>query len=274
MKIVAVSLADEIDVKKFSTEVLGKRFIGRWEEPLELEYGSSKIFLYQFGSFVITNPKNNYINELIEKIRPYAVGEIRTITDEYEVVKVDNIRRLKEILKEEGIEHERNKRVYVTDKRCIIFSRKIEHDVLEVISFVLAQSVSLERAERKVDESLDMSMNIVEKFSKRPFFFNTRNVIKSLIRVMELRYEVLSNLMILEKPEIVWEDAELEYLYTELRYVFDIDERFGDIDKKLSHVYEISTIISDLISASRENFLEIMIITLILIEIIFAILGI
>ena len=274
MKIVAANIADEIDVKKFSAENLNKKFIGRWEEPLVFEYGSSKVFLYQFGAFIAVNPKEDYIEEIAEKLKPYCSGEFRLITDEYEIVKVDNLRKLRDILRKEGIDYDAGKKVYAMDERCIVASRTISEDILRVISFVLAQSISLERIERKADECLDMTMSIVEKFGKKIFLFNARGVVKSLIRMIELRYEVLSNLMILEKPEMVWEDADLEELYDDLRYIFDIDERFRDVDKKLSHVYEISSIISDLISASRENFLEFLIVVLILVEILFAIFGI
>ena len=73
--------------------------------------------------------------------------------------------------------------------------------------------------------------------------------------------------MILEKPEIVWEEPELDALYEELRIVFEIDERFRALDKKLEDILEMGRVISDLASASRELILETLILLFIVIEI-------
>jgi len=143
--------------------------------------------------------------------------------------------------------------------------------LLAVISFVLAQSVALEKIEEKADACLETAMSITNSFERKGLFLHIKKIVKSLIEIVRVRHDVLSNLMILEKPEMVWDDPQLDEIFEEMRDIFEIEERFEAVDKKLNDSFEMASFISDLLAIERENVLEILIIVLIAIEILLGI---
>jgi len=268
--IVAYNVGREIDVKKFSREYLKHRTRISWEEPLLFYHQDREVYIYSFGSFVVVNPYKGIFQEIYRVLEKYVKNPLKPYTERYEIIVVQDKKELKEILGElkNKMRELENKRIIVTDSACILKGVRLNRDVTKIVTFTLAQSLALERIEKDVDAALDKAQNILERFEKSRVLFRIKPAVKSLISVLRTRFDAISDVMVLEKPEILWEEPELDVLYEELRDIFEIDERFRAVDKKLEDILEMGQIISDLASASRELLLESLIILLIIVEII------
>ncbi len=267
--IIAYNIGREIDVKRFSREYMKRRVRLAWEEPLYFSYQGKEVFIYSFGSFVVMNPYRGFFQEIYGILKEYVRDPLKPYTEKYEVIVLEDKEELKSLLDEtiENFDEVKDKRIIVTDSACILNETPLTREIIKIIAFTLAQSLALERIERDVDAALEKAQKILGQFEKSVFFFRVKPAVKSLISVLRARFDALSDVMILEKPEIVWEEPELDALYEELRTVFEMDDRFRALDKKLDDILEMGRVISDLASTSRELILESLILLFIVIEI-------
>lgn len=216
--------------------------------------------VWAFGSFVAVNPKNGDIEHIAETLKPFTEKYVKPkFVEEYKIIIVDKlpVENEEEFVLEEDV-------CYITPS----LNRKL---VTKLIGFVLAQSVALERIEESVDRMLERALELLNS-THSILRFKVRSTIRELARVMLTRVELYSDLMLLTKPTLAWESEELEKLYDSLREYFEIDDRFEAVDRQLESIQELSSIVADIMLASRETILEILIILLILVELVLGIL--
>jgi len=77
--------------------------------------------------------------------------------------------------------------------------------------------------------------------------------------------------MLLEKPEKVWGEDYLAKVYSQVRDYFEISNSVRVIENKLSYISETSKYVLDILAERRAEFLEIIGILLIIIEMFFEI---
>lgn len=274
-KLVAYNLGREIDTKLLSREKLKRRLRPSWEEPLVLTVAGCQALVYPFGAVVLVNPTPKAVGEACKLVASYVKEPSRPLSEEYEIIVLESSDELREVFAdydEEELAEVEDREIIVTDAACILNGRPLTQDVVKVVGFALAQSVALDRIERYVDRALERAQSILDKFEKGLLLARIKPAVRELIQVMRERFNALSDVMILEKPELVWEDPELDELYEELRRVFEIDDRFRAIDKALEDIMEMGEVVSDLVTASREVLLELLILCLIAVELFIAIL--
>jgi len=274
-KLVAYNLGREIDTKLLSREKLKRRLRPSWEEPLVLTVAGCQALVYPFGAVVLVNPTPKAVGEACKLVASYVKEPSRPLSEEYEIIVLESSDELREVFAdydEEELAEVEDREIIVTDAACILNGRPLTQDVIKVVGFALAQSVALDRIERYVDRALERAQSILDTFEKGLLLARIKPAVRELIQVMRERFNALSDVMILEKPELVWEDPELDELYEELRRVFEIDDRFRAIDKALEDIMEMGEVVSDLVTASREVLLELLILCLIAVELFIAIL--
>ncbi len=271
IEIAAYNVAKEIDLYRLSKRILGKGFRRSWEKPLVIEFKGRTVYFYSFGSFVLIDPYKGMAQDVIDQLRDYVRRLLPPITEKYEIIKCRDTREFEKALKDTGFKQEHKYNLVATERACIVTDDMFNRNTLEIISFVLAQSVALERLERDVDDALEKADRILSVFEKRGALFRVKSTIRELTHVLKIRLEAISDIMVLEKPEITWENPELEELYEQLRSIYEIEERFDNLDRSIEEVLQMGEILSDLVTASRETMLEILIIALIIIEILITI---
>ena len=265
--IASYNIGREINLRALSREYLKRRVRISWEEPLELECDGRQVLVYSFGSFVILDPREDVIRRVLEILRKYTREPLEPCTEEYGLVVANSLRELEGEIGEEELEGIGERGILATDGACIVVGRPLTNDVVKTVAFVLAQSSALDRIERDVDTALDKAQRLLESFERGSLFFRLKPTVRELISVLRTRFNAISDVMVLSKPEIAWEDPELDELYEELRRIFEIDERFEAIDKALGDILEMCQMLSELVSASRETMLEVAILLLIAVEI-------
>lgn len=251
-KFVAVDLGDDIDIKKLMQEKSSHVEYIRWEEPFKFKYSDGMIYVYSFGAVIGINIPTKQFNSLLSELDEYVMGAVKhTSMETLEVIQ--NLEKEKEI---EVFED----KVYVP---------KIDDGTIYTVSFVLAQSVSLHRIEQKTGLLIDE----IEKFlSTGRKVAKGRKSLGLAMKILKTRHEILSDVMILDKPDIAWESELYDQIYQKLARYYELSKRYKNVTTKLDHAFEVVSILLEIHGESKAHFLEWMIILLFVVEIIMTIL--
>ncbi len=164
------------------------------------------------------------------------------------------------------INHSQDRFFNVKDGK-VVFS-KFSLEAIEVLALVLSMSVSLEYFEEQVEKILD-SVNFHQEFLQtRRVKFKTYQMLKIWAQVLEIKRNILNQLYIIDKPDIVWDSPMLKGLYERLVYLYDIQERFEALEYKIDFVNEVVSFVQERLSSRKDHFLERIIILLIAFEIV------
>jgi uncharacterized Rmd1/YagE family protein len=137
-----------------------------------------------------------------------------------------------------------------------------------VVAMTLAQSVAMEYYERIVDGMFLRTDHLVERLEKEGRApLTTRPLHRFIGFAIGTRNEVLSVLHLLDKPDAIWDDADAERIYQELRAEFDLADRFLALELKLRSVQEALELVLDMSRDYRLVVLEITVVLLIVAEI-------
>jgi len=141
---------------------------------------------------------------------------------------------------------------------------------LNVIALAISQSVGLEHYEKRLDILFSQSRRIVE--SIHTFSISRRSHLMQFAKRLALtRHDMVSNLLLLDKPNILWDNEEAESLYTRLAFILELYDRHEIALSKLSQIKEDVMLVMDIINHKKSEFLEWIIIILIGVEIVMGI---
>lgn len=143
---------------------------------------------------------------------------------------------------------------------------------LNIIALAISQSVGLEHYEKRLDTLFTQSRRIVE--SIHTFSITRRSHLMQFAKRLALtRHDMVSNLLLLDKPNILWDDAQAEALYNRLAFVLELYDRHEIALSKLAQIKEDVMLVMDLINHKKSEFLEWIIILLIGVEIVMGLIG-
>lgn len=158
---------------------------------------------------------------------------------------------------------------FVVTNEAIIL-REVSTLNLNVIALAVSQSVGLERYEKRLDTLFSQSRRIVE--SIHTFSIMRRGHLMQFAKRLALtRHDMVSNLLLLDKPNILWDNEEAESLYNRLAFILELRDRHEIALSKLAQIKEDVMLVMDLINHKKSEFLEWIIIVLIGVEIVMGI---
>ena len=158
---------------------------------------------------------------------------------------------------------------FVVANEAIIL-REVSTLNLNVIALAVSQSVGLERYEKRLDTLFSQSRRIVE--SIHTFSIMRRGHLMQFAKRLALtRHDMVSNLLLLDKPNILWDNEEAEALYNRLAFILELRDRHEIALSKLAQIKEDVMLVMDLINHKKSEFLEWIIIVLIGVEIVMGI---
>jgi uncharacterized Rmd1/YagE family protein len=242
-------LGDSIDLKKLQENLKKYPFITR-EHPIVLKVGLGQyVVLTKFGTITFWNVSKKLREELIEEISPF----VENFNKNYNYL--DTLK----VFTGKDIEDVKFGRVYLT---------KIDKEKIQIISFVLSQSVALERFEKEIEErilELEKVINVLKSGTWKGL--KERRLLNQFGDILSMKQRTISHLSLFDKPETTWERPEIERLYNKLYFEFELPDRFDILNEKIKFLSDHNKILLDFISTQRSNFLEAIIVILILIEI-------
>jgi uncharacterized Rmd1/YagE family protein len=137
---------------------------------------------------------------------------------------------------------------------------------------IVAQSAAMEYYERLVDSLFARTDSLVAPLEQRgTVSVRTRQMHRFIGEAISTRNEVLSILHLLDKPDEIWDDPELDRIYGDLRSEFDLVDRYQALERKLRGVQEALELVLDVARERRMWLLEASIAILILVELVLSV---
>jgi uncharacterized Rmd1/YagE family protein len=149
--------------------------------------------------------------------------------------------------------------------------RGLEPPRLLAIADVLAKNVALGRDEREVSRVFE----IIEPFAatlartgRSPS--NRRSMLRTIGQALLVHHRMSGRVEVEEKPDVLWDNPQLERLYARLAEEYELKERATAVTRKLRVIDETTRALTDLIDTQRSIRLEATIVALIVVEILIA----
>jgi len=242
-------IGERIDLRKLQEGIKKYKFLNH-DHPLVLELLEDQYAaLTRFGTVSFWNVKEALIREFLKEISPYV--ETGSVLHRH----VDTLK------------------VFVgaeTEKATFeeLFIDKLDAEKIKIVSYVSAQSVALDRYEEEINVQLHELGRVVAnmKTSGRTKF-DQSDILKQVGNVLSVKQRTVSQLSLFDKPDETWEREELERLYDRLRSEYELRDRFDVLNEKIDFLSENNTILLNYLASQRSNFLELIVIILIVIEI-------
>lgn len=251
IKIEAIQLAESFNIKKFRTDFQSEDYSG---SSSELFYTLNEInrylYIFDYGVIVFANYDEAAKNELIRFIKNYTTTLVDlNLSEEYHIE--TNTALDKAIVKNN----------YVSIP-------KIDSSIMRIVMLNIGQSVALDYYENLTDELISSSKHYILQLEKQgKISISKTNLLKYIGKVLNMKNSIIDNLYILDDPNLVWDNAELNVLNRNLKTNFDINTRFKDLDYRLQIVEDNLTLFTDVLNVRESSKLEWMIVILIVIEI-------
>jgi len=245
-----VYIGEFIDLKKVQENVKQYAFLNR-DHPLVIRLLKDQYaVLTKFGAVTFWNVPYRLRTQFLQELKSYAKAK----RESYPYDEDTKVMFGGEIDK-------------VTFEKIFLSHLDVNH--IKIISYVLSQSVALERYEDEIESSLSEIGAIVENLkTSGKAMLREREVLKQIGRVLSVKQTAVAHLSLFDKPEEVWESPELENLYNKLNSEYDLRVRFDVLDEKTNYLSDISQMLMNFLAEKRNARLEIIIIILIFIEIV------
>ena len=259
----AYAITNEIDLNKIAIQCgIPKKYT--WEEPLILKgeilskilgntiHENGKIMVFSFGSIVFINIPTDVNFRFVEYIKSFKPEiDLRnwdTYFDDYE------------------LHIENDNEMVLTDNYALVSDFEIFYP--ELISTVIAKSVALEKTEEQLGKILDVLENMIVLLERGKLRVSDKNLAKTTARIVKHEYNTIAYIMILDRPDITWENSHAAEFYDKMSIFFELNDRYEILRKKTEILYHIMSGFSSISHSIRGFFLEWIVIILIIFEVI------
>lgn len=244
-------LGDYIDLKRVQENIKTYHYLNR-DHPLVLRLLEDQYaVLTKFGTVSFWNVKKNLVNQFIDELVPY----IKNYNENYPFV--DTLKININPKQEESMSFEE------------VFLNDIDVDKIKIISYVSAQSVAIDRYEEEITVLLKEIWQVIDNLRRKgKTLFSEKYILKKIGQVLAIKQNTIANVALFDEPEETWEREEIEALYKHLAAEYDLRERFNVLNKKIDFLTENNSILMNFISTQKNNFLELIITVLIIVELV------
>ncbi|MDX1916862.1 MAG: RMD1 family protein [Rickettsiaceae bacterium] len=253
-------IAKEIDLKKLS-EIFSSDNSQFFDDVLclqkEISHGKTiDIFCFKFGSVIFWGSSEEEEELFLKKSIDALIEEEPTKACDVIHYKID------EQIEKTYIEEEDNKVVLHKDSIFIKLS----------ISHALAQSAKLSMLENAVSNLLLKTKPLQQELAKKgTVSLSKREIAKKIGMLFSERYSVNLHSDILDTPEFFWRKPKYEPLYLATAQFQDIEIRHTILNRRLSTIHELYSMLSNELNYIHSARMEIIIIILIACEVLLGI---
>ncbi|ABQ25700.1 RMD1 family protein [Geotalea uraniireducens] len=257
----AYALGGELDLNRLAASLgITRKF--RWEEPmvldpeglrlLSMERSERKqVYLYYFGGVV-------FLNCSVDEIRTFSAAMTKA-ADEFR-----DFPKLK-YRDDYSLRIDGGTKPAITNDYAVMPAYDVAF--IGIICFVIAKSVALERIEEQLDLVLDEVEGLITLLDQGRLNLTDRKLAKLASSILNFKYRSIAHIMVLDKPEITWENIEADRLYLTMANLFELNQRYNEIKHKAETLMDITEVFTSLSHDKRAARLEWIIIILIVIEI-------
>lgn len=240
-------ISEKIDTKSLEKT---KRIFSK--SPLIIPAGAEgAAAIFKYGSVVLMNVTPPEEMVFFNELKDF-------ITNQYESPKTE------ELL----IEVKPDLQEYIHVDSIYIPELKLDH--LLLISEVLSRSVVLDHYEAQIAKSFEL----IDPFAKglknsgyKVKIPDTRHLLRHIGTALLDQHNMVGRVEVLEKPDLLWDNATLERFFMRLMDEFEIKDRHDVLERKLQLIGSTAETILNIIQTKRNLRLEWYIVILIVVEI-------
>jgi uncharacterized Rmd1/YagE family protein len=221
--------------------------------PLAFRIGDGYAVLFRYGVVVLIGLTPIAEDEVLRGLRPRVQGAFASVDTETAVIEIAP----------DGEDQ--------VPPGGPIAIRELDPARLLVIADVLAKNVALARDEREVSrvfETIEPFAAELARSGRSPS--NRRSMLRTIGQALLVRHRLSGRVEVEEKPDVLWDNPQLERLYARLADEYELKERAAALTRKLRVIDETTHALTDLIDTQRSIRLEITIVALILVEVMVA----
>jgi len=153
-----------------------------------------------------------------------------------------------------------------------IILKKFDLPKIQLIAELFAKNVVLSYYERSVSSSFDSIEPLAENLQKKSTLsYNSKELIKHIGETLLQMHKMVARVEVSEKPDILWENQDLERFYAKLEDEYEIKERHQAIERKVELISRTTETALNLLQAQRSLRVEWYVVALIVVEILFSI---
>jgi uncharacterized Rmd1/YagE family protein len=139
---------------------------------------------------------------------------------------------------------------------------------LQVVATVLARSVTLAYDETAMADAFDVVEPLARRLDEPRISGRAlKEVLRHIGRTLLVQQKLIGRVEIADKPDILWEQPELERLYARLEDEYELVERSAVLERKLELIERTAETTLDLVQARRTLRVEWYIVGLIVFEV-------
>lgn len=189
-----IYVGESIDLKRVQENLKQYSFLNR-DHPLVLRLLDNQFaVLTKFGSVTLWNIGEKLKKQFLQELSPFSKS-----------------------IKEFYPHAEKTRVVFGTETDRVTFNKIFLTDFnlekIRIVSYVLSQSVALERYENEIEENTKELGVVIENLkSKGRVLLRERELLKQIGKVLSVKQVAIAHLSLFDKPEEAWESPELEAL--------------------------------------------------------------
>lgn len=261
----AFALEGELDLNRLAARLnISRKY--RWEEPMRLnpvtftlsqEGERLQVYLYSFGGLVFVNADEELTARFLGGLGRYVEG----LTEHPQLPYREAYR----------FEIDPSQPERVGNDSAVLQSFRPVYQ--EITCLVIAQSVALERIEERTDAVLDEVEGLIARLNRGRLELPDRDLARLAATVLGFKYISVAQIMVLDKPDCTWDNADAERFYLTVAGLFELRPRYLEIKHKSETLLDVTDVFANLSHARRSARLEWIIIVLIAFEIVMALLD-
>ncbi|ODV60872.1 Rmd1p, partial [Ascoidea rubescens DSM 1968] len=147
------------------------------------------------------------------------------------------------------------------------------------ISFAISQSVKISLFESLLDLTIQQTQNIPNEIAKNGYlkkknFMSKNDIMKKIGELFILRININLHGAVLDNPEIMWTKPQLDPIYQATRGYLEINQRVNLLNQRLEVINDLLQMLKEQLSHSHEEYLELIVIALIAVEVLVSLVNI
>ena len=261
----AFALEGELELDRLAGRLeISRKY--RWEEPMRLnpvtftptaDSDRLQVYLYSFGALVFVNATDELVGRFLDSLARY----------------VDNLNGRPQLpyREEYRLDIDAEQQPAFSNESAVMAEYNLVYQ--DIICLVIARSVALERIEERTDAVLDEVEGLISRLKRGKMELPDRALARLASAVLEFKYISVAQIMILDKPDITWNNEDADRFYMTISDLFELRPRYQEIKHKSETLMDVTDVFSNLSHARRSARLEWIIIILIAFEIIMALID-
>ncbi|KAK9470800.1 uncharacterized protein V1510DRAFT_421860 [Dipodascopsis tothii] len=149
------------------------------------------------------------------------------------------------------------------------------HKVKLSISHAIAQSVKISLFEELVDHTIEVTQDIPQEIAMTgKVQMSRKKIMMSIGELFILRININLHGSILDSPELMWAEPQLEPVYQASRSYLEINQRVSLLNQRLEVISDLLQMLKEQLGHAHEEYLEFVVIVLIAVEVLVAFINI